>query len=66
MTESFPDSSKNQYIENCYNYYISQRNTAFHFGDILGSTLDNTRNISTKEEADEIIMRCIDLISTQQ
>lgn len=66
VTESFPDSSKNQYIENCYNYYISQRNTAFHFGDILGPTLDNTRNISTKEEADEIIMRCIDLISTQQ
>ena len=66
VTESLPDSSKNQYIENCYNYYISQRNTAFHFGDILSSTLDNTRNISKKEEADEIIMRCIDLISTQQ
>lgn len=66
VTESFPDGSKNQYIENCYNYYISQRNTAFHFGDIFSPTLDNTRNISTKEEADEIIMRCIDLISTQQ
>lgn len=66
VTESFPDRSKNQYIENCYNYYISQRNTAFHFGDIFNSTLDNTRNISTKEEADEIIKKCIDLISTQQ
>ena len=66
VTESFADNSKNQYIENCYNYYVSQRNTAFHFGDVISTTLDNTRVINTKEEADEIIKSCIDLISTQQ
>lgn len=66
VKESFSDNSKNQCIENCYNYYVSQRNTSFHFGDVLNSALDNTRNISTKEEADEIIKKCIDLIMTQQ
>lgn len=66
VQEAFPDRSKNLYIENCYNYYVSQRNSSFHFGDVLSETLDNTRSINTKEEADEIIKRCIDLISTQQ
>ena len=66
VKESFPDSSKNQYIENCYNYYVSQRNTTFHFGDVLNTAFDNTRNINTKKEADEIIKKCIDLINTQQ
>ena len=66
VTEAFPDSSKNQYIENCYNYYVSQRNTAVHFGDVLNASFDNTRSINTKEEADEIIKECINLISTQQ
>lgn len=66
VQEAFPDRSKNTYIENCYNYYVSQRNSSFHFGDVLNETLDNTRSINTKEEADEIIKRCIDLISTQQ
>lgn len=66
VQEAFPDRSKNLYIENCYNYYVSQRNTAFHFGDVFSETVDNTRCINTKEEADEIIKRCIDLISTQQ
>lgn len=65
VTESFPDKSKNSIIENCYNYYKSQRDTIFHFGDILGQT-DNTRLIGTKEEADEIINNCLSLISTKQ
>ena len=66
VQETFPDRSKNIYIENCYNYYVSQRNSSFHFGDVLSETIDNTRSINTKEEADEIIKRCIDLINTQQ
>lgn len=65
VTESFPDSSKNSSIEKCYNYYKSQRDTVFHFGDIIGQT-DNTRLIETKEEADEIIKNCLSLISTEQ
>ncbi len=44
VTETFPDRSKNRLIENCYNYYKSQRDTFFHFGDIVGS-VDNTRVI---------------------
>lgn len=65
VTANLTDRSKNPYIENCYNYYKSQRDTMFHFGDIIGQ-VDNTRFINTKEEADEIIKTCIDLISTQQ
>ncbi|MBQ6160039.1 MAG: type II toxin-antitoxin system RnlA family toxin [Oscillospiraceae bacterium] len=66
LTERFPDTSKNPAIETCYNYYNSQRNTAFHFGDVFNSTNDNTRIISDKAEADEIIKKCINLIETQQ
>lgn len=65
VTEVFLDTSKNVYIENCYNYYKSQRDTVFHFGDIIGST-DNTRIIDTKEEANEIIHKCIELICMEQ
>lgn len=66
VQEVFPDTSRNQYIENCYNYYVSQRHTSVHFGDVLNETYDNTRFIETKEEADEIINKCINLIITQQ
>ena len=66
VKEAFPDKSKNIYLENCYNYYVSQRNSLFHFGDVLNEACDNTRSINTKAEADEIIKNCIDLISTQQ
>lgn len=45
---------------------VSQRNSLFHFGDVLNEACDNTRSINTKAEADEIIKNCIDLISTQQ
>lgn len=65
VTANLTDRSKIPYIENCYNYYKSQRDTTFHFGDIMGS-VDNTRFINTKEEADKIIKDCIALISTQQ
>ena len=37
---SYPGAYQLQ-VENCYNYYKSQRDTIFHFGDILGSA-DNT------------------------
>ena len=61
---SLTDNSKKAAIETCYNYYKSQRDTLSHFGDVLGST-DNTRFINTKEESDEIILKCLDLINTQ-
>lgn len=59
------DATKKDSIENCYNYYKSQRDTIFHFGDILGP-VDNTRFITSKDEANEIINKCIELICTQQ
>ena len=59
------DATKKDSIENCYNYYKSQRDTIFHFGDILGS-IDNTRFITSKCEANEIINKCIEWICTQQ
>lgn len=48
-------------IEKCYNYYYHTRNTTFHFGDIIGLT-DSSRMIVTKQEADDIIKECIELI----
>ena len=57
------NSSLKDKIDNCYNYYKSQRDTLFHFGDIIGST-DNTRPC-TKECADEIINSCLALINEQ-
>ena len=65
FTEHLTDTTKKPCIETCYNYYKAQRDTAFHFGDILGTT-DSTRIIDTKEEADEIIKKCIELINTQR
>lgn len=65
VTELFPDRRKNGSIEKCYNYYKSQRDTIFHFGDILG-VIDNTRFIKTKDDADEIIKNCLCLISEEQ
>lgn len=59
------DATKKDSIENCYNYYKLQRDTIFHFGDILGP-VDNTRFITSKDEANEIINKCIELICTQQ
>lgn len=58
------DTSKKPRIEKCYNYYKAHRDTIFHFGDILGTT-DNTRTIESKDEVDEIIKKCIDLICEQ-
>lgn len=55
------DVSKKSQIEKCYRYYKAQRDTVFHFGDLLGST-DTTRMVSTKAEADEIIEKCIELM----
>ena len=55
------DVSKKPQIEKCYRFYKSHRDTIFHFGDLVGST-DTTRMVSSKEEADEIIKKCIDLM----
>lgn len=65
VSENFSDTSKNSSIEKCYNYYKAHRDTLFHFGDILG-IVDNTRLIENKEEADEFIKKCIDLIMSEQ
>lgn len=56
------DVSKKSEIETCYNYYKSERDTTFHYGDMLGMT-DNTRIMETKEKADEIINKCLSLIN---
>lgn len=65
VSQHFSDTSKNSSIEKCYNYYKVHRDTLFHFGDILGIA-DNTRLIENKEEADEFIKKCIDLIMSEQ
>ncbi len=61
FTASLVDITKKPQIERCYNYYKSVRDTVFHFGDILGAT-DSTRMIETKNEANEIIIKCLNLI----
>lgn len=48
-------------IEQCYNYYNSFRHSIFHF-DIVGET-DSARMINKKEDADEIILNCLQLIN---
>lgn len=55
------NNSKKQQIEDCYRYYKAHRDTIFHFGELLGST-DTTRILSSKEEADEIINNCLNLM----
>lgn len=55
------DVSLRSRLEDCYNYYNTTRHTLFHFGDILGST-DSTRIVETKEEADELIKKCLSFI----
>ena len=61
FTANLTDANKKPQIEKCYNYYKSVRDTVFHFGDIMGST-DSTRILQTKDEADEITKKCIELI----
>lgn len=63
-TATIADISYKDKIEKCYNYYKSQRDTLFHFGDVLGST-DSTRILDKKEDADEIIKKCIELIENE-
>lgn len=60
-TAPLSDTSRKDAIETCYNYYKANRDTVFHFGDIIGS-VDNTRFVETKEKADELIQNCINLI----
>lgn len=61
FTGHITDASKKASIEKCYNYYKAQRDTIFHFGDVLGAT-DNTRIVENKNDADEIVKKCIALI----
>lgn len=61
FTEHIRDESLKPHIEKCYNYYKSVRDTVIHFGDIFGKS-DSTRMIESKEAADEIIKKCINLI----
>ena len=60
-TSSIKDVPTKNNLEKYYNYYHTTRHTIFHFGDIIGS-VDTTRMIETKEEADEIIKKCIKYI----
>ena len=63
-TASSVNPLKRPAIETCYNYYKANRDTIFHFGNIIGGT-DSTRIITNKEDADEIIIECIHLITEQ-
>lgn len=62
FTEEIKNKREKPHIEECYNYYKSVRDTIFHFGDIIGNS-DTTRMMESKEDADEIIGHCIDLIT---
>ena len=64
FTGKVKEKAKKEQIEACYNYYKSQRDTLVHYGDVMGS-IDNIRFIDTKEEANEIIWKCLDLITSQ-
>lgn len=64
LTARIADVLQKEQIEKCYNYYKAERDTLFHFGDILGS-VDITRILNTKDEANEIIQKCINLICEQ-
>lgn len=48
-------------IERMYTYYHNNRHALFHFGDIIG-TVDTTRTISDKRDADLIINECLNMI----
>lgn len=62
ITAMVADANIKSRLEKYYNFYCDNRNTIFHFGDILGIT-DSTRMIESKEEADEIIKKCIKFIT---
>ncbi|MDR2854752.1 MAG: viroplasmin family protein [Methanomicrobiales archaeon] len=49
-------------LEECYNFYNANRHTLFHFGEIIGDTAGQTRFIETKDEADELIKKCLSYI----
>lgn len=55
-------------ILNCYTFYKVQRDTLFHFGDIIdiNNSVDNTRWLENKKDADKLIKECIDLIITER
>ena len=55
-------SQTKQYIEKMYNYYVINRHTLFHIGDMIGLAV-NTRTLETKKEADEIINEVISMIN---
>ena len=65
LSVNISDVKRKLHIEECYNYYKSQRDTLFHYGDVVGS-IDNTRFIDNKKDADEIVKTCIDLIIHKQ
>lgn len=56
------DDIKRQKVEDAYKFFNQQRHTIFHFGDITG-TVDDTRIISSYEEANEIIQKSLEFIS---
>ncbi|MGV3150559.1 ribonuclease H1 domain-containing protein [Rothia sp. 11273D007AR] len=55
-----------QSIEICYNYYKNNRDSFFHFGDILSENNDDTRLISDREEARQVIEKTLKMIIIYQ
>lgn len=47
-------------VEKLYHYYYINRHTLFHFGDI---TIDTTRLITEKNDVDDIINECLQMIN---
>ncbi len=58
---SIHDTSIKAKLEKYYNYYHDNRHSICHFGEFIGDT-DTTRMIETKDDADEIIQKCIEYI----
>jgi len=48
-------------VERIYGFYHNNRHSLFHFGDIIGS-IDTTRTLSTRTDADNIIHDCLKMI----
>lgn len=58
------DSLLKTKIEKCYNFYVKHRNTDLHFGELLSlSGIDDTMIIFTFDEAKELILETLTVIS---
>ncbi|GAA5414412.1 RNase LS family HEPN domain-containing protein [Ureaplasma ceti] len=64
FTPKISDLKKKTNIEICYNFYKLHRDTLCHFGEVSYLNLSNTRFIYSKQESNDLIDRCLNLITT--